>query len=71
MWCASVPNKVLEHIAQQIVIQVELSTILVNLETSYSDVTSLFGKLCDVLEFTKEIKENLSKIDEDLKATTQ
>ena len=62
----------LEHIAQQISIhQVELSTILVNLETSCSNVLSLFGKLCDVYEFTKKIKEKFSKIDEDLKASTQ
>ena len=37
-------NKVLEHISQQMVIhQVELSTILVNLEVSYSNVSSLLG----------------------------
>ena len=65
-------NKVLEHIDQQIVIhQVEISKILVNLETSYSNVTSLFWKLCDVSEFKKEIKDKLSKIDEDLKANAQ
>ena len=65
-------NKVLEHIVHQIAIyQVELSTILVNLETSYSNVSSLFGKLCDVSEFTKEIKDKLSKIDEDMKASAQ
>ena len=63
-------NKVLEHIAQQIAIhQVELSTILVNLKTSCSNVTSLFGNLCDVSKFTKEIKGKLSKIDIDLKAS--
>ena len=65
-------NKVLEHIAQQIVIhQVKLSKILVNLETSCLNVSSLFGKLCDVSEFTKEIKDKFSKIDEDLKASAQ
>ena len=65
-------NKVLEHIAQQIAIyQVELSTILGSLETSCTNVSSLFGKLCDVSIFTKEIKEKLCKIDEDLKASAQ
>ena len=65
-------NKVLEHIAQQISIyQVALSKILVNLETSYTNVSSLFGKLCDVTEFTKEVKDKLSKIDIDLKASAQ
>ena len=47
-------NKVLEHIAQQIaILQVELSTILTNLETSYTNVTSLFVRLCDVTEYNK------------------
>ena len=65
-------NKVLEHIAQQIAIhQVELSSILSNLESSYTNVTSLFAKLCDVTKFTKEIKGKLDKIDEDLKASAQ
>ena len=65
-------NKVLEHIAKKIAIhQVELSSILTNLETSCTNVTSLFGKLCDVIELTKEIKRKLTKIDEDLKASAQ
>ena len=34
-------------------------------------MSSIFGKLCDVFEFTKEIKEKLSKIDELLKASAQ
>ena len=64
-------NKVLEHVAQQIAIQqVELSKILTNLETSHTNVTSLFVKLCDVTKYTKEIKSNLNKIDEDLIAST-
>ena len=63
-------NKVLEHIAQQIAIQqVELSSILTNLETSCTNVTSLFGKLCDVTKFTKGIKRKLTKVDQDLKAS--
>ncbi len=42
-------NKLLEHIAQHIAIkQVELFTILANLENSFNNVTSLFAKLCDV-----------------------
>ena len=60
-------NKVLEHIAQQIAInQVELSTFLGNIENSFTSVTSLFAKLCDVSSFTKEIKEKLNKIDVDM-----
>ena len=63
-------NKVLELVAQKISIhKVELSTILSSLETSCNNVTSLFSKLCDISIFTKEIKEKLSKIDEDLKAS--
>ena len=65
-------NKVLEHIAQHIAIkQVELTTVLANIENSFNNVTSLFAKLCDVTEYTKEIREKLNKIDEDLKASTQ
>lgn len=65
-------NKVLEHIAQQIAIkQVELYTILSNLESSYTNVRSLFSNLCDVTEHTKEIKGKLNKIDEDLRASAQ
>jgi hypothetical protein len=65
-------NKVLENISQHIAIkQVELTTILAKLENSFNNVTSLFAKLCDVTEFTKEIKEQLKKIDEDLKASAQ
>ena len=65
-------NKVLEHISQHIAIhQVELSSILANRENSFTNVTSLFAKLCDVTKFTKEIKEKLNKIDEDLKASAQ
>ena len=51
-------NKVLELIAQQIAIyQVELSTILGSLETSCISVSLIFGKLCDISIFTKEIKK--------------
>ena len=65
-------GKVLEHIAQQIAIyQVELSSSLTSLETSCTNLTSLFGKLCDVIEFTKEIRRKLTKIDEDLKDSAQ
>ena len=64
--------KVLEHIAQQIAIhQVELSSISSNLESSYTNVTFLFANLCDVTEYTKEMKRKLDKIDEDLKASAQ
>ncbi|GLJ43451.1 hypothetical protein SUGI_0903380 [Cryptomeria japonica] len=65
-------NKVLEHIAQQIAIkQVELTTILAKLENSFNNVTSFFAKLCDVTEFTKGIRDQLKKIDDDLKASSQ
>ncbi|GLJ27407.1 hypothetical protein SUGI_0538050 [Cryptomeria japonica] len=61
-------NKVLEHIAQQIAIkQVELTTILAKLENSFNNVTSFCAKLCDVTEFTKGIRDQLKKIDDDLK----
>ena len=59
-------------IAQQIAIHlVELSTILGSLETSCNNVTSLFGKLYETSNFTKEIEDKLSKIDEDLNASAQ
>ena len=59
-------NKVLELIAQQISIyQVELSTFLGSLEASCTNVSLLFGKLCDISNFNKEIKEKMSKVDED------
>ncbi|GLJ30911.1 hypothetical protein SUGI_0615370 [Cryptomeria japonica] len=65
-------NKVLEHIAQQIAIkQVELTTILAKLENSFNNVTSFFAKLCDVTKFTKGIRDQLKKIDDDLKASAQ
>ena len=38
---------------------------------SCTNASVLFGKLCDVPNFTKEIKDKLSKIDEDLKASAQ
>ena len=61
-------NKVLEKIAIQ---QVELSSILTNLEKYCTNVTLIFGKLCNVTEFTKEIMRKLTKIDDDLKASVQ
>ena len=65
-------NKVLEHIAQHIAIkQVELSTFLGNIENSFTNVTSLFAKLCDVSSFTKKIKEKLNKIDVDMQSSAQ
>ena len=63
-------NKVLEHIALQIAIkQVELATFLGNFENSLKNATSLFAKLCDVSGFTKEIKEKLNKIDNDMQSS--
>ncbi|GLJ39582.1 hypothetical protein SUGI_0808750 [Cryptomeria japonica] len=65
-------NKVLEHIAQQIAIkQVELTTGLAKLENSFNNVTSFFANLCDVTEFTKGIRDQLKKVDDDLKASAQ
>ena len=46
-----------------------MSTILNSLETSANNVTSLFNKLCYATIFTQEIKDKISKIDEDLKAS--
>ena len=62
----------LEHIAQQIEIkQVELSTFLGNIDNSFTSVTSLFAKLCDVFGFTKEIEEKLNKIHVDIQSSAQ
>lgn len=44
---------------------------LSNLESSYTNVISLFIKLCDVTKYTKAIKGKLDKNDEDLKASAQ
>ena len=61
-------NKVLENIAQKIEIdQVELSTLIYALEIFVNNVVSLFVKLSDSTNFTKEIKERLAKIDMDVK----
>ena len=63
-------NKVLELVAQKIAInQVELSTILVTLEMYVNNVISLFAKISDTLNFTKDIKAKIAKIDEDMKAS--
>lgn len=56
--------------AQKIAIdQVELSTILSTFEISVNNVVSLFVKLSDTSNLTKEIKNKLSQIDTDLKAS--
>jgi phosphopantetheinyl transferase (holo-ACP synthase) len=63
-------NKVLEHIAQHIAIkQVELTSVLTDIQNSFNNVTSLFTKLCNVPEYTKEIQGKLHQIDEDLKVS--
>ena len=60
----------LEHIAQQIIFkQVELATFLGNFKNSFKNAASLFAKLCDVSGFTKEIKEKLNKINNDMQAS--
>ena len=51
--------------------QVDLSTIIGSLETSCNNLTSLFGKICDNSNFTKEIKDKLSNIDENMKTSAQ
>ena len=63
-------NKVVEYIAQHIAIKpVELATFLGNFENSFKNAASLFAKLCDVSGFTKEIKEKLNKIDNDMQSS--
>ena len=64
-------HKVLENIAGKIVVnQVELSTLIQNLEVTLANVTKLFEKLCDIPSFAPNIKDKLQKIDGDLKAST-
>ena len=63
-------DKVLKHIAEQIAIkQVELLGFFENFENSFTNVASLFSKLCDVSRFTKEIKVKLNKIDIDMQSS--
>ena len=45
--------------------------MLTSLETSCTNVTSLFEKLYDITKYTKEIKRKLNKIDEDLMASAK
>ena len=40
-----------------------------NFENSIKNTASLFAKLCDVSRFTKEIKEKLNKIDNDMQSS--
>ena len=65
-------TRVLEQISQKIgIYEVELSISISSLETTYSNITLLFGKLCDTTIFMKDIKDKLSNIDEHLKASAQ
>ena len=48
-----------------------MSIILESLENSFTNVTSIFAKLCDVFGFTKEVKEKLNKIDMDIQTSAQ
>ena len=48
-----------------------MSTFLGNIENSFTNVTSLFAKLCDVFNFTMIIKEKLNKIDVDMQSSAQ
>ena len=40
-----------------------------NFENSFTNVASLFAKLCDVFGFTKDIKVKLNKIDMDMQSS--
>ena len=40
-----------------------------NFENSFTNTTSLFAKICDVSQFTKEIKVKLNKIDIDMQSS--
>ena len=63
-------NNFLEQVAQKISIdKLELSTTLATLEISIDNLVSLFVKFSDTSIFTKEIKDKLFKIDEDIKAS--
>lgn len=60
----------MEKVACRIAIdQVELSTILHTFEIFVNNVIALFINLTDTSNFTKEIKEKLSKIDIDMKTS--
>lgn len=64
-------NKVLENVEKKIVIdQVELSTLTRDLEGVLNNVVCLFTNLSDTSIFSNEIKEKLTKIDENLKNCT-
>lgn len=61
-------NKVLENVTQKIAIdQVEIYTLISSLENVVNNFVSLFVKLSDTINITKEIKDKLAKIDMDLK----
>ena len=66
----NIVHRVFDQVAQIITIdQVQLGIIPRSSETSVNNVASLFVKLNDIYFFTKDIKEKLSKIDEDMKAS--
>lgn len=65
-------NKVIEHIAQHIALnQDELFNKVTTVENSLSKVTVVFVKLCDIDQFTKEIKDKINKIEIDIKDSVQ
>ena len=49
---------------KSVIDQVEYSTLIGTIEGVVNNVVSLFTKLCDNSIFTKEIKDKLTKIDE-------
>lgn len=60
-------NKVMEKVSAEIdVNMVELSNWANDVEKGISTINSLFRKLCCVLAFTKEIRDQMDKIDVDL-----
>lgn len=64
-----VETKVLEKVSIEIVIkQVELSTLVHNLEEFIKNVHSLCKNIWNVESFTKENQDSINKIQEDLKS---
>ena len=61
-------NRVTKKVSSEIVIkQVELSTLVIELEELATNANTLFAKLCDdIPSFHKTIREKMNNIDEDL-----
>ena len=58
-------NRVIEKVSSETVIkQVELSTLVIELEELATNANTLFAKLCDdIPSFHKTIREKVDKID--------